>query len=278
MRCMDDLIVTDPEGPGVERINAADRCALEEALLIGEKDNRLDITAVMAGPPGHEWVLEGCCGFKIDRAVYLSVTDWEPMDSYVCAAILRNYIEELEPDLILCGDYNSDFESGQVGSILSELLKVPHVSGVVDLTMTSDRTGLEIERKLMRGNRLNLKVSFPLVISVDTAANQPRYISLHNRIKSSLEKPVSIIAINKDNHKAMLDTSTTQLRVLNIGPVRVRPKKTALPSSAVSAKDRLDFMMTGGDKSASKKNNNIVDGSTEIQVDTILDFLKTNLS
>lgn len=276
IKLKDETVATDTAGPSIEMVNDADRCALEEALKIGETHDYVETTTVMAGPPGGEWILEGCACFAVDKAVYLSVSDWQPMDSHGCARILSEFIGGLEPGLILCGDVNSDYASGQVGAVLSEILDMPYISSAIGLILSPDQTTLEIERKLMRGNRLKLKAPLPVVVSIDPAAAQPRYISIHNRLRSNLQKRVSTVSIDRRTHETGPHEPFNRIRITDIGPVRLRPKKTAQPDSTMSAQERLAFLMAGGKKESSTKSNQLVEGDTEKQVNAILECIKAN--
>lgn len=273
----DGTIETDCRGPAIEAVNYSDRCALEEALRIKEGYGDVEIVAVMSGPPDYRWVLESCAFCEIDQAVYLQVSDWALMDSYGCSLILSDFIRKVEPHMVLCGDANKDFESGQVGPILAELLAMPYVSRAIGLSLFAGRTTLEVERKLMRGNRLKLRAPFPVVVSMDPAANQPRYISVHSRIRSQLAKRVTAIPINRPNYEAGQIKPINFVHMTSIGPVRVRPKKAAAPDSTMSAQERLAFLMTGGIKEPSTEGKALVEGSVEKQADAIIEFLKNNL-
>ena len=270
-------IETDPKGPVTEAINYSDRCALEEALRIKEINGDVEIITIMSGPPGYQWVLESCALREIDQAVYLQFSEWDPMDSYGCSLILSDFIREVEPDMVLCGDVNRDFESGQVGPILSELLTIPYVSRAVGLTLLEGQTTLEVERKLMRGNRLKLRAPLPVVVSVDPAANRPRYISVHGRIRSNLGSRVTTISIERREFEAKLNKPINLIHITSLGPVRLRPKKVAAPDSTMSAQDRLAFLMGSGKKEPSPEGKQLVEGTIEKQAEIIIEFLKNNL-
>lgn len=272
----DGGVVTDSKGPIIETVNYSDRCALEEALQIKKQCGDVEITAVMLGPSGYQWVLESCSCFELDKAVYLQFSDWEQMDSYGCALVLSDFIRGAAPDLVLCGDINRDFESGQVGPILAEFLEFPYLSRAIGLTITAGQTSLEVDRKLTRGNRQKLRATLPCVVSVDTSANQPRYISVHSRIRENVGKSITTLPINRQEFESKLNGSMNLVSISSIGPVRLRPKKVATPDSNMSAQDRLAFLMGGGNKKVSNSDKEIVEGKVETQADKILEFLKKN--
>lgn len=277
VKLTDGRITTSVKGPQIEVVNYADRCALEEALRIKEVYGNVEVTAVMLGSAGYEWVLESCLNFELDKAVYLQLSDWEPMDSYGCSQILSSYIKEVSPDLVLCGDANGDFGSGQVSPILAECLKLPYISRAIGLKLTPGERTLEVVRKLTRGNRQKLSLPLPGVVSVDPSANQPRYISVHSRIKENRGNCVNTVPIDRQEMETKLKGAVNLVNITGIGPVRVRPKKVATPDSNMSAQDRLAFLMTGGNKKTAKGDKELVEGKVETQADKILEFLKKNL-
>lgn len=278
VKLTDGKIETGTKGPVIEAVNYSDRCALEEAQRFKQECGDVEVTVVMAGPPDYQWVLESCFCFEIDKAVYLQVSDWEPMDSYGCSLIISDFIREVGADLVLCGDVNTDFESGQVAPILAELLSIPYVSRAIGLSIIAGQSNMEVERKLTRGNRQRLRVTLPAVASVDIAANQPRYISVHSRIKENKGKPVIVTPIDRQELESKFKGPINLVNILNIGPVRLRPKKVAIPDSKMSAQDRLSFLMGGGNKKKSSNGDKeILEGKTETQVDKTLAFLKKSL-
>jgi electron transfer flavoprotein alpha/beta subunit len=199
------------------------------------------------------------------------------MDSYSCSLVLSDFIREVAPDLVLCGDVNRDFESGQVSPILAEFLDFPFVSRAIGLTMIAGQTTIEVERKLTRGNRQKLRVTLPGVVSVDPSANQPRYISVHCRIRENRAKCVTTILIDRQEFESRVNKPLNLVSITNIGPVRLRPKKVATPDSKMSAQDRLAFLMGGGNKKSSNVDKELVEGNVKTLSDKILEFLKKTL-
>lgn len=272
----DGRIETDTKGPTVEAVSCTDRCALEEALRIKRELDDVEVIAVMAGPSGSEWVLESCACFEIDKAVYLRLSDWEPMDSHGCSVVLGDFIREAAPDLVLCGDVNKDFESGQVGPILAEFLNLPYLSRAVGITIHEEKATIEVERKLQRGNRLRLRAPLPCVVSVDTSIRKPRYISVHNRIKENPGRCPTIIPIDLTALESRLNEPIPRVGITSIGPVRLRPKKLTAPTSDMSAQERLAFLTSGGIKKPSNGNKAPIEGTADALARKITEFLKNN--
>jgi len=101
---------------------------------------------------------------------------------------------------------------------------------------------------------------------------------VHSRIKENKGKPVIVTPIDRQELESKFKGPINLVNILNIGPVRLRPKKVAIPDSKMSAQDRLSFLMGGGNKKKSSNGDKeILEGKTETQVDKTLAFLKKSL-
>jgi len=95
------------------------------------------------------------------------------------ADALRAVVEELKPDLVLCGRQASDDDEGFVGPALAEALGWPHVSQVTRLEPDSGQLWKEVE-----GGHEVWKVSGGAVLTVQKSAKDPRYPSLPGIMKA----------------------------------------------------------------------------------------------
>ncbi|CAN5741780.1 FAD-binding protein [soil metagenome] len=136
---------------GVRNIlNPFARRAIAEAVKIKAK-NGGEITAITMGPPQAKEALYECLAVGADRALHLLDPAFAGSDTLATARALAAAIKRLPFDLIICGKYSVDAETGQVGPEVAELLDIPHVTGVCSLTMGENLGYLIAERETDEG-------------------------------------------------------------------------------------------------------------------------------
>lgn len=156
-------------------INPPDMNALEMALTVKDRyGGRISLLSM--GPPFFEPYLRVGLAMGADHITLLSDRAFAGADTLATTYTLAQGILQMEPvDLIFCGEESSDGATGQVPAGLAEWL------GISQLTML---TQIEIgqERDVARGRRVVnggyelLEVPLPCVVSVKTAANEPRFM------------------------------------------------------------------------------------------------------
>lgn len=169
-------------------INPPDMNALEMGLRLKDRYGGR-ITILSMGPPLFEPHLRTALSMGADHIILLSDLAFAGADTLATTYTLAQAVKKLgDVDLILCGEESSDGATGQVPPGLAEWL------GINQLTLL---TGVDIEpvrraqgrpdrqvargRRELRGGYEILEVPLPCVISVKTAANEPRFMDF--RIK-----------------------------------------------------------------------------------------------
>ena len=167
-------------------MNPACANALETALQIKHQHGGVIVTFTM-GPPMAEEVLYEAIAMGADRGVLLSDPCLAGGDTFITSGTLARAIEKECPnfDLILCGCFTSDSETAQVGPQLAEELDIPGVAYVEKL---------EITHRSVRMHRLSddfvetLEMDLPGLVTVTTAANEPRYPALRG-LETAFDHP-----------------------------------------------------------------------------------------
>ncbi|MGH9900811.1 MAG: FAD-binding protein [Pyrinomonadaceae bacterium] len=113
-------------------LNPFDRRAIAEAVKL-KAGGGGEVTAITMGPPQAREALYECLAAGADRAVHLLDRAFAGADTLATARALAAAIRRMPFDLILCGKYSVDAETGQVGPEVAELLDIPHVTGVCGL-------------------------------------------------------------------------------------------------------------------------------------------------
>jgi electron transfer flavoprotein beta subunit len=80
-----------------------------------------------------------------------------------------------EADLVFCGEESSDGATGQVPAGLAEWLGTPQLTLLTQIDLDLDRQVSRGRRELKGGYEI-LEVPLPTVVSVKTAANEPRFM------------------------------------------------------------------------------------------------------
>jgi electron transfer flavoprotein beta subunit len=155
-------------------ISAADRAALETALVLAEQSGG-SVTAVAAGPVAAELALREALACGAHRAVRLDAPS--TIESAEVARQLAGVVAEAA--IVVCGDCSLDRGSGAVPGFLAHRLHAAQALGLihVDPTGVSARA-LQAIRRLDGGRRELLTVPLPCVLSVEGSAAQLRRAGL----------------------------------------------------------------------------------------------------
>jgi len=256
----------------VQVLNPADACAVEVAVRIKEQVGGT-INVLTVGPKDAEGALRAAFAIGADSALRLwneYAGEWGP---FTIAAALAGYLnsETFSPDLVLCGDSSSDWSSGIVGPALAELLDLPQVTSVMQLSLREEHepVTLQLIRKLERGYRELIEAELPLLITVTGDLNEPRYPSLPAHLVA-LKAEIPVL----DPQKQMSDSwfnGTDEMTLLEIHAPRPLPRHIPAPDSRHSAYQRIGEIVAGG---ATGRKTQLVEGSSEELAKVLVDFLK----
>lgn len=177
-----------PEGtPFV--ISPFDENAVEIGLQIKDQVGGKLTVISLATNPADEVVrdLRQTLAMGADEAVLLDDPSFTGGDSYATAYCLAMAIKKIgDYDLILCGRQAADWDAGQVGIGISELLEIPAVTPVVKVKQ--DNNQIQVERIIENGYEV-LELPLPSVISVSSdETTTPRIAPLPGVIKARKRK------------------------------------------------------------------------------------------
>jgi len=157
-------------------INPYDEYAVEAALRVKEAAGGGEVIVVTLGHPDAGKELRTCLAMGADRAVLVKDADASRRDATFTAAALAAVIQELQPDLVLCGKQAVDRDQGQVGPRLAQLLGLPCVTEIKALAVAGGTAA--VERAGDEGTTEKLEVPLPCVLTCTKGLNDPRYASL----------------------------------------------------------------------------------------------------
>ena len=190
-------IKVDPETLWLSRegvrseINPPDMNALEIALQLKETHGG-QVVLLSMGPPLFESYLRVALSMGADQIYLLSDRAFAGADTLATTYTLARAIQKIgRVDLILCGEESADGATGQVPAGLAEWLDLPQITLVNSVEMDPE-AGLLRGRREVKGGYELLQCPLPAVVSVQTAANEPRFIDFKIKTWALEEAPMVV--------------------------------------------------------------------------------------
>ena len=187
----------DSSGTAIEKtglvfdINEWDDYVLEEAVRIKEKFGGT-VTAITVNTEEADRTLRKCLARGADKAIRLTDAKFEDSDGYAIAKILHSVIKDLPFDLVLTGALASDDGYTMVGSILAELLGIPHSTMVKKIEFANGVA--RVNRELEGGLEEIIEIKLPTALTIQTGINEPRYVSIMG-IRKAMKKEIKILSL-----------------------------------------------------------------------------------
>lgn len=152
-----------------------DENAVEAALQI--KDTLgANVTILSLGPESARTTIRRCIAMGADAGVLVCDPSFDDADSYAAAFALSEAIKKIGTyDLVLCGRQEGDWDAGQVGSGIAELLGLPGVTMVGALNIAGENAVVE---RVVADGREVLETPLPSVLTISSEVGEPRYPSV----------------------------------------------------------------------------------------------------
>ncbi|MBI4297094.1 MAG: electron transfer flavoprotein subunit beta/FixA family protein [Chloroflexi bacterium] len=198
--------VPDPEAPPASfRIDSAtnrmvpaagvkpvlspfDEYAIEAALRLKDAQGG-KISILSLGKNLALDVVKKSLSMGADELYLLQDDAFEGGDSYSTAYALSLAIKKLGKfDLIFCGRQAADWDAGQVGSGIAELLGIPSITVASKVEAADGKA--RVERVLPDGREV-VEVDLPALVTVSNELGEPRYPTLKG-IMAAGKKPVTV--------------------------------------------------------------------------------------
>lgn len=161
-------------------ISPFDENALEAALRITEEVGG-KITVLSLGKKVSDTVLRKALGAGANELILLQDDAFEKLDSYSVASVLADAVRKIgDYDLILTGRQAGDWDSGQVGLILGEILGLPCISLAREIVVEDD--SVVVKKSVPEGYE-RVKARLPALITVSNEVGELRYISRTKMLK-----------------------------------------------------------------------------------------------
>jgi electron transfer flavoprotein beta subunit len=173
-------------------ISPFDENALEAALLLQEEIDA-KVTVLSLGKKVSDTVLRKSLAAGADELILLQDDAFEKLDSNSVACVLADAIKKIgEYDLVLTGRQAGDWDSGQVGLILGEMLALPCISLAREIKIEDG--SVVVKKAIPEGYEL-VRTKVPALVTVSNEVGELRYIS-RTKMMKMLRKARSIPSWN----------------------------------------------------------------------------------
>lgn len=178
--------VVPPQGvPPV--ISTFDEQAVEAALRIKDTQGG-KITVLSLGTNLLREVVKRPLAMGADELILLEDEAFAEGDSWTTAFALATAIKKIgEYDIIFCGRQAADWDSGQVGSGIAEILGLPSITLAKKID-TSDGKA-KVERVTADGYEV-IEVSLPVLVTVSNELGEPRYPKITGIMAAKKKEPI----------------------------------------------------------------------------------------
>jgi electron transfer flavoprotein beta subunit len=170
-------------------MNEPDSYALEEALRLKEKHTG-EVIAVSMGPERVKQTIKEALAKGADRGIHIVDDRAHTLDPLGAAKALAAAIEREKPDLVLTGLQSDDQGFGQTGVLVSELLKLPHATLIMQIEAKDQ--GLRVKRELEAGWFQWVELPLPAVLTIQSGINKVRYATLKGIMAAKKKEIVSV--------------------------------------------------------------------------------------
>jgi electron transfer flavoprotein beta subunit len=178
--------VVPPQGvPPV--ISPFDEQAVEAALKIKDAKGG-KITAISLGVNLQRDVVKKPLSMGADELILLEDPAFTEGDSWSTAYALAMAIQKVGKfDLIFCGRQASDWDSGQVGSAIAEILGLPSVTIAKKVEVADGK--VKVERVTADGYEV-VEVTLPALITVSNELGAARYPTIKGIMAAKRKEPI----------------------------------------------------------------------------------------
>jgi electron transfer flavoprotein beta subunit len=169
-------------------INPPDMNAIELALQLKDQSGA-KLSIISMGPPFFEPYLRVGLAMGADALYLLSDREFAGADTLATTYVLAKAVQKLgDVDLVICGEESSDGATGQVPPGLAEWLGWPVLTLAIEAQL--DNGGIRVTRE--SHGRSIVSSPLPAVLSVKSAANQPRFMDYDLKQQAFEKVPLTL--------------------------------------------------------------------------------------
>ncbi len=212
-------------GDGIETtgikwiISPYDEFAIEEALLLKEKNAGSTVVALSAGSSRVQDALRTALAMGCDEAIHVEIP--ETADSNLAAKALAGALKKQpKVDLVFTGKEAIDDGAAQVSQLIAQF--AGYAAATVVLNAEYSAQSVKCKREVEGGNLEILEVQLPAVIAAQKGLNVPRYASLPNIMKA---KKKTITTLKMEEVGVSTADQKIKIKKLELPPQKQAGKK-----------------------------------------------------
>ena len=172
-------------------MSSIDRRALLESVRLRNEVGGT-VTVITMGPSQARSTLIEALARGGDKAIHLSDPLFAGADTLATSRTLAMAMKRIQPDLIMCGKFTIDSETGQVPSELAEFLDLPQLTSIRKILPTEDSKTLWVERETDEGHE-QFEVPLPALFSVTELIIQPSQAPTPEQLaEAERSKPIEV--------------------------------------------------------------------------------------
>jgi len=144
-------------------VNTYEKHALTAAKQLVEQAGEGEITVMTMGPPQAREALMELLASGADRAVHLNDRAFAGSDTLATSRALAAALRLGQYDIVFCGKYSLDAETGQVGPEVAEMLDIPQVTNAKAVVRED---GYLLVTRMTDDGTEDLRLPLPALITV----------------------------------------------------------------------------------------------------------------
>jgi electron transfer flavoprotein beta subunit len=173
-----------------------------------------------------------------DKAIRIDTSEFSELDGFGIAQLISLAVKKMSFDIIFTGCIATDDGCSQVGPMIAELLGIPHATLVTEINIENSKA--KVKRELEGGLFEIIEIKLPVLFSIQTGINEPRYASLIAIRKASLKE---IALLKYKDLGAEILPPRTKLDKLFVPPIEKRAE--ILEGSAEEVSTKLATIIKG---------------------------------
>ena len=199
-------------------ISPFDEQAVEAALRIKDAQGG-KITVISLGTGLLRDVVKKPLSMGADELILLEDPAFDGGDSWSTAAALAAAIKKVgEFDVIFCGRQAADWDSGQVGSGIAEILGLPSVTLAKKVEVSDSKA--TVERVIPDGYEV-IEIGLPALITVSNELGEPRYATIKGIMSAKRKEPIIWAPSDLEIDTAQIGAAGRRVKMLRLfQPVR----------------------------------------------------------
>ncbi len=205
-------------------LDGMDEYGVELALRLREGGAEAEIVAIGYGPYGSGEAVRTALALGADSGILAE--GLESFDALSVALGLATILRRLEPDLVVVGGKQTDWDSCALGPAIAAALGWPHVDWVTSFKLDGSR--FEAAHDADDASETVIGC-LPVVVTTQQGLNEPRYPSLPSIMKAG-RKPLEHVAV---------EASTPRVSVRAYSPVDHRRRGVMLEGEASTVAEEL---------------------------------------